>query len=117
MIGKIILPLSFSDNCKSVDLAILIALGEPPLITILLLTVISYSSLSSSSAISKDKLALFLFLISLNELEKLSLPKSFEIKLNKFFFSSEAIKPLFFLEVKCIYLILLCQLSLVKGQY
>ena len=86
IIGKVILPLSFSDNCKRVDLAILMALNEPPLITIFLLTVISYSSSSSSLSISRDKLELFLFVISSNELEKLSFLKSLEIKSNRFFF-------------------------------
>ena len=96
IIGKVILPLSFSDNCKSVDLAILIALNEPPLITILFLTAISYSSSSSSLSISRDKLDLFLFLTSSNELEKLSFLKSFEIKSNRFSFSLESIKILIF---------------------
>ena len=72
------------------------ALNEPPLITIFLLTVISYSSSSSSLSISRDKLDPFLFVISSNELEKLSFLKSFEIKSNRFCFSLESIKTLIF---------------------
>ena len=47
-------------------------------------------------SISIDKLDLFLFVISSNELEKLSFLKSFEIKSNRFLLSSESINTLIF---------------------
>ena len=72
------------------------ALNVPPLITIFLLTAISYSSSSSSLSISRDKLDLFLLVISSNELEKLSFLKSFEIKSKRSSFSLESIKTVIF---------------------